>query len=282
MYARMVSGLGVVFCAAIASAQPGTENILSEFEVRIVPFAGSNLVEGGTTSLSTVRFWLQARSRRPNSVPNFGVMRAVSGYPTGNDQTSILEASRIAITGDAWIGRAPSNQQGTRRGRSVGFAYSSASNLLCNDEVGNNMSNPGAIEYMHSNGFWRPQSIQSFDSVRTGPSTAGMPAGYDPWTPITDGSWSVWFDLYAFSVNSTAPGQISITSSMYLRSAIGYNPSPGGYASEENSTRVALGFDYSFTFDQTVTPVPIPLIPSPAGASLLGIGCITAVRRRRR
>lgn len=278
MSPRRLALVVVALSSAPAFAQIGSVNVPSEFEVRIVPFPGTSLAPGGTTSLDSVSFWLQARSRRPDPFWNFGVARASSGT---------TRPSEISISGSAWIARAPVDSSGEFFGR--GLAFRSADNVgtfPSEFPVGNTRPSPdyapNSPTGLDANGFWSPQSLLRIDATRISVSDVGTPAGYDPRVPVTDGAWTAWFDIYAFTVNNTAPGPVNISTFFQMRSA--YYAGPAGtpfYGIEQPASPASPEFGYTFSFAPTVTPVPLPVIPSPGAIAVFAGSGIICLRRRR-
>jgi MYXO-CTERM domain-containing protein len=257
--------------ALIAASLAGSAVAQTSFEYRLVlntngtagaAAAGNNF----TTSNTTISFWLQARAARQGG-DNFGIIRVGLG-PTPAD---------ITISGDATIARGNANSTGSRRGRVTSFRFTGTSGGAFEATTGNapTQTNPNANQG-NENGFWTPQAINRWDAYLgfQRPNQEDDEGNYvNPWgAPITDGSFTPWQNIYAFTVNTTNVANNVVPVSARAWGNIGVTTQIVG----SNTNIDALTTPVFQTLTGSVT-----FVPTPGAAALLGLGALAAGRRRR-
>ena len=258
------TAFAIVLAAGFAApvlAQPA-------FEYQFVPLAGTpgmTVGDGFETTASSVSFWFQARARNAVGANNFGIVRVGNGFTP----------SSLSLTGPATIARGNANLSGTRRGRTTGLRFTGTSGGDFELAAANAPAqiNPNANQG-NENGFWTPTVINRWDAYQ-GFQRASLFDADDNYvnpygTPITNGAFTEWLNIYAVTVNFTAFGTSTVT----------------GFA-WGNLGRTTTIVGSNTIIDLLVAPVSstasirVTQIPAPGAAALLGLGVLAAGRRRR-
>jgi uncharacterized protein (TIGR03382 family) len=212
-----------------------------------------------------VSFWFQARGRNAANANNFGIVRV------GNGTTP----SSISLTGPATIARGNANSAGTRRGRTTALRFTGTSGGDFELATGNapSQTNPNANQG-NENGFWTPTAINRWDAYQ-GFQRANMEDAdgnyVNPYgTPIRDGSFTAWTNIYAITVNFTSFGDANVTG--FAWGNLGATTTIVG----SNTIIDLLASPLSGTATQGIR-----YIPTPGAAALLGLGALAVGRRRR-
>jgi MYXO-CTERM domain-containing protein len=251
--------------AAVVAAAAGSALAQATFELQIVPIGVGATGSNGayTTSNSTVSFWLQARVARPAGQNNYGVVRVGPG----------TTPSSIALAGDASIARGTVNA--TRRGRANPFRGSGTSGGAFENATGNAPTQVSSSNQGNENGFWTASSLTRWDAYRGFQLDNDDADGnyLNPWgDPRTDGSFTPWVNIYAFSVNTTNLQNNLVNISIFASANVGVAVQTQGS---------------NDVIDLLASPVNVSgagsvlFTPTPGAAALLGLGALAAGRRRR-
>ena len=257
--------IAIVAAAGLASAAFGQVRPTSAtYGFRLVPQgAASGLTNGGSTTLTAITFVLQAQATTAAGTTNYGVHRMSSGTITA--ATSTL--SRGLSNGTNWgrfrgpglINNFAAQAAGTGSNSATGnaAALDLASNVNGRFNAGNTV--------LSQIDAWRGAQTASSD-INGDPVANPFDA-----TLVTDGSPSVWANLYSFTVlanaNASSAGA-SVTG--FLNIAAFYADVGGNWTSDllAAPTQVSTSFNWN-------------IIPTPGAAALLGLGGLAAARRRR-
>lgn len=268
-----MKNLALALVAAAGVAAPAfaqTTPTSGTFELRLVPQgAASGLVNGGSTSLSSVTFFVQARVTTAANTNNYGINRW--------SQASVTASSGSTLT------RANSSS-GTRFGRFAApaprnnFTAFASGNSAANSASGNapTASTSNDVNGRIAAGGGSIGSIDAYNGFQFAPIAGTDPIDDPSGNPlaafnVTTGEPSAWANLYAFTITANPTGTTSVTAAGNLNmiAAISFQDVNGGNWFAASLTNVVPA-SASFSF-----------IPTPGAAALLGLGGLMAARRRR-
>lgn len=271
---------------SIANAQPTGNPPGYEYEFRIIADGdvgaptGPGTLFPRTTVSSQIGFWLQARVRQSVN-ENWGITRV---SPPAAPETSFVT---VTDSVGSSLQRGTTNSSNTNFGRGSGYR-NGGPNTGATGNAGGSVAFPGVTNNQNGaidSGGTRIYSFDSYVGSDRPPQNADDPS--NPWgvngsltpsSPIpSDGvTWSPWASVYRFVVlptNSLSQRTITLDAYALINGAVAVRPTDAGlsrYAMEVGPGR-NMGATYSFTYG----------IPTPGAAALLGMGALTAGRRRR-
>ncbi|MFT3683468.1 MAG: hypothetical protein QM783_00855 [Phycisphaerales bacterium] len=239
-------------------------------------------------SATRIGFWLQARVAQ-TAGENWGVVRAST--PTGGTSASYIAV--IDSAGGASISRGTTNSAGTNFGRGSGYraggtATGQSGNAPDSTPFPNYAGNQNGTLDNGGSGVLMTR-IYGFDSYVGGGRTPQDPdAPSQPWnvngapgagSPVpSDGTFSPWANLYRvwIDITSTATRDVTVSVSALLNGATQAAPTDG---SQQNwvmqvATQYGVVATASYTFH-------VGIVPTPGAMAVLGLGALTASRRRR-
>lgn len=263
--------LALVAAAGIAApALAQTTPTSGTFELRLVPQgAASGLVNGGSTSLSSVTFFVQARVTTANNTTNYGINRWSQATITASSGSTLTRANSSSGTR---FGRfaAPAPQNNFTAFASGNSAANSASGNAATPSTSNDVNGRIAV------GGGSIGSIDAYNGAQFAPIAGTDPIDDPSGNPlrpflVTNGGPSAWANLYAFTITANPSGTTTVTAAGNLNmiALVSFQDAFGGnwfVASLNQVTPVTTTFSF---------------IPTPGAAALLGLGGLMAARRRR-
>jgi uncharacterized protein (TIGR03382 family) len=258
--------LGIVAVAGIAGAAfaQATRPLSATYEFRLVPQgAASGLVSGGDSTLTSVTFVLQARATTANNTTNYGIHRLSTGAVAATNATLARASSNAATNFGRFRGPGLINNfAAVAAGAGSNSATGNAAGADATSNVNGRISADG-------------RSIGQIDAWR-GAQTASSNSDGDPIanpfvaTLVTDGSASVWANLYSFTASAdNGAGSVTVSASGFVNIAAFFADVGGNWTSDLLAAPTQVSTTFSW------------IIPTPGAAALLGLGGLVAGRRRR-
>ncbi len=261
----LVAAAGIA-APALAQSTPTS----ATFELRLVPQgAASGLANGGSTSLSSVTFFVQGRVTTAANFNNYGINRWSQASITASSGSTLTRANSSSTTRfGRFAAPAPQNN----------FTAFASGNSAANSAAGNApvASTSNDVNGRIAAGGGSIGSIDAYNGFQFAPIAGTDPIDDPAGNPlaafnVTNGSPSAWANLYAFTITANTTGTTTVTAAgnINMIALTSFQDVNGGnwfVASLTNSTPVSSSFSF---------------IPTPGAAALLGLGGLMAARRRR-
>jgi MYXO-CTERM domain-containing protein len=293
----------VLLLAASAQAQNlgstpggGTSGAYT-FEMRLIadgdagapagPGTTYNIGNVGNITATRIGFWLQARVAQTAN-QNWGVVRASS--PAGGTSASFI-AVTDAVAGGSVLTRGSTNAANTNFGRGFGYRSGGASTGQTGNVSGNAPfphspgNENGGLDNSGAGAVTR--RVYAFDCYV---GSSRLPADPDnptnPWNVNgasgagsavpSNGTFSPWANLYRvwLDITNTTQREIIVTATALLNGAVQTAPIDASQQSWAMQVAVENGVVATASYRLGM--------PTPGAATVLGLGGLAAMRRRRR